>query len=156
MPPLPPLAVSLSEMTSGDLPEVMRIERESFAQPWSESFFERELALQFSRTFLARAAGTPERAALGYVVVWFIADELHVLNLAVSPEHRRRGVARRLMDRVIEERAKAGANQIVLEVRRSGAAAQALYASLGFKPVGVRPRYYADNQEDAIIMVREG
>ena len=155
---MPPLAVSLSEMTGDDLPEVMRIERESFAQPWSESFFERELALQFSRTFLARARAEdePGRPALGYVVVWFIADELHVLNLAVAPRHRRRGVGRHLMNRVIEERAKAGANQIVLEVRRSGAAAQTLYQSLGFKPVGLRPRYYADNDEDAIIMVREG
>ena len=79
-----------------------------------------------------------------------MADEAHVTNVLVAPEHRRKGVARRLMVALIEAAVDAGATHLTLEVRTRNAAARALYSSLGLAPVGVRPRYYGD--DDALIM----
>ncbi|MEW6776975.1 MAG: ribosomal protein S18-alanine N-acetyltransferase [Bdellovibrionota bacterium] len=149
------LSLSIREMTPDDLDEVMAIERACFSMPWSRSFFEREIALQFSITLLARLEDEPETPAAGYIVMWFVADEMHVLNVAVNPEHRRRGVGRKLMEEALRCAAERKSAQVVLEVRVSGAAAQALYRSLGFEPIGMRSRYYADNGEDAIVMAKK-
>lgn len=139
-------------MVPEDLDEVMAIEEGSFNVPWSRNFFQRELALKFSRTYIAREGGVTG-PAMGYAVVWFVADELHLLNIAVAPGHRRKGAARRLLERVLAEARSRDCGLVVLEVRKSGHAAQALYESMGFEPVGIRPRYYSDNGEDAIVMV---
>lgn len=144
--------IYLLDMVPGDLDEVMAIEDESFPVPWSRNFFERELALKFSRTFIAREGGVTGEV-MGYAVVWFVADELHLLNIAVAPQHRRKGAARLLLERVIGEARERECELVVLEVRKSGMPAQKLYQSMGFAPVGIRPRYYSDNGEDAIVMV---
>jgi ribosomal-protein-alanine N-acetyltransferase len=89
---------------------------------------------------------------LGFAVVWLVHDELHVLNVAVAIEARRRGVARRILDRVEGEAREQGARVSMLEVRRSNQPAISLYGSLGYREVGVRPRYYAEDGEDALVM----
>jgi ribosomal-protein-alanine N-acetyltransferase len=88
----------------------------------------------------------------GFAVVWLVHDELHVLNVAVAPEARRSGVARRILDRVEGRAREQGARVSMLEVRRSNQPAIALYRSLGYREVGVRPGYYAEDGEDALVM----
>ena len=147
-------------MRHADLPRVMEIERAAFAHPWSDELLARELSHDWSTVRLAtearpRPGGGDEEAVLGFVIFWLVHDELHVLNVAVAPEERRRGLARALM-RQAEERARDhGARIATLEVRRSNAAAIELYRSMGYREVGVRPNYYADEGEDAIVMERD-
>lgn len=147
-------------MRHDDLPQVMEIERAAFAHPWSDDLLKRELSHDWSTVLLAtEARPRPGRgeaeAILGFVIFWLVHDELHVLNVAVAAEERRRGVARALM-RQAEERAREhGARLGTLEVRRSNSAAIELYRSMGYREVGVRPNYYAEEGEDAIVMERD-
>jgi [ribosomal protein S18]-alanine N-acetyltransferase len=143
-------------MRRDDLGRVVEIEQAAFAHPWSADLLQRELSHDWS-TILLATDGRPGagETVLGFVVYWLVHDELHVLNVAVAPETRRRGVARALM-REAEARGRAGgAGLSTLEVRRSNHAARELYRDLGYRQVGVRPNYYADEGEDAIVMVRE-
>jgi ribosomal-protein-alanine N-acetyltransferase len=133
-----------------DLPRVMEIERAAFSHPWSEEMIRRELEHEFSTVLLATDGR--DGPILGFAVVWLVHDELHVLNVAVAPESRRRGVARSVLDRVEGNGREQGARVAMLEVRRSNAPAIALYRSLGYHEVGVRPRYYAEDGEDALVM----
>jgi ribosomal-protein-alanine N-acetyltransferase len=133
-----------------DLPRVMEIERAAFSHPWSEEMIRRELEHEFSTVLLATDGR--DGPILGFAVVWLVHDELHVLNVAVAPESRRRGVARSVLDRVEGSGREQGARIAMLEVRRSNAPAIALYRSLGYHEVGVRPRYYAEDGEDALVM----
>ncbi len=144
------------EMTIEDLDRVMEIELEAFAHPWSAELFRRELGHAWSTILIAgeaRPAAEARRApVLGFVIYWLVHDELHVLNVAVAPEERRRGVARALLEEMTQRGRLAGAVLATLEVRRSNRPAIALYESLGYRQVGVRPNYYVDEGEDAIIM----
>jgi ribosomal-protein-alanine N-acetyltransferase len=97
------------------------------------------------------APGGSERI-LGFVVFWLVHDEVHVLNVATAVEARRRGVARALLERAADEGRRRGARLATLEVRRSNLPAIALYRALGYQEVGVRPNYYTDEGEDAIVM----
>ena len=136
-------------MREADLPRVMEIERAAFSHPWTEELVRRELGHEFSTVLLA--CGGDSGAVQGFAVVWLVHDELHVLNVAVAPEARRRGVARALLAEV-EERARGqGARVAMLEVRRSNGPAIALYRAAGYREVAVRPRYYPDG-EDARVM----
>jgi ribosomal-protein-alanine N-acetyltransferase len=110
-----------------------------------------ELARPWTRAWAVRAAeGSPPAA---FLVAWHVADELHVLNVATAPPLRRRGFARALMDEALVYAAKARIRIMLLEVRRSNRAAIKLYRGLGFTALGVRARYYADNDEDAVEMI---
>jgi ribosomal-protein-alanine N-acetyltransferase len=136
-------------MRDADVPRVMEIERAAFSHPWSEDLVRRELGHEFSTVLLAEdGAGTVR----GFVISWLVHDELHVLNVAVAPEARRGGVARQLLGVVEAGGREQGARVALLEVRVSNAAAIALYRSLGYRDVAVRPRYYAENGEDALLM----
>lgn len=138
------LMTFIRPMTTDDLDAVACLEQTHQPQPWSRESIEDELA-QENRVYLV--AGSPVVAFGGVMVV---GDEAHVTNLLVAPEHRRRGVGRRLMISLIEAAIDAGAKHLTLEVRASNEAARALYASLGLAPVGVRPKYYEN--DDALIM----
>jgi ribosomal-protein-alanine N-acetyltransferase len=142
--------VDFRRMRELDLPRVMEIERPAFSHPWSEEMIRRELEHEFSTVLLATDGR--DGPILGFAVVWLVHDELHVLNVAVAPESRRRGVARSVLDRVEGNGREQGARVAMLEVRRSNAPAIALYRSLGYHEVGVRPRYYAEDGEDALVM----
>jgi ribosomal-protein-alanine N-acetyltransferase len=135
-----------------DLPRIMEIEAAGFLHPWSEPMLRSELSHAWSVVLgAAEVAPGPERL-LGYVIYWLVHDEVHVLNVATAPESRRRGVGRALMEQAAAHGRRRGCRLVTLEVRRSNAPAQALYRGLGFRQVGVRPGYYAEEGEDAIIM----
>ena len=127
---------------------VARIERRVFSDPWSESLVRAELDNALSRWFVLERG----EDVWGYVAVMNIAGDVHVTNVAVAPEYRRRGLARRLLGRAVEYARAAGAFCMTLEVRETNAPAIALYRSFGFVPVGLRPRYYHDPEENALLM----
>lgn len=132
-----------------DLDQIMEIELLSFSSPWSRQVFLEEFDRDFAHLKVIRASHGP---VLGFINYWVVADEIHVLNVATHPEWRGRGLGRRLMRHAIRVARQRNARLVTLEVRRSNQRAARLYSSLGFEPVGLRPRYY-ENQEDAIVMV---
>ena len=139
-----------------DLPRIMEIEAAGFLHPWSEALLRAELAHAWSVQRAAVVPGPEDGGRiLGYIIFWLVHDEVHVLNVGTAPEARRRGVARALMDEAVAVGREKGARLSTLEVRRSNAPAIALYRSLGYREVGVRPRYYAEENEDAIVMTLE-
>ncbi|MCY1079062.1 ribosomal protein S18-alanine N-acetyltransferase [Archangium lansingense] len=147
----------IRRMTREDLPAVMDLEKASFRNPWSFELLQRELSHDWSVIFLLEeplAEGS--RRLLGISIFWIVHDEVHVLNVATAPEHRRRGVGRALMDATLAEGRARKCCLATLEVRKSNEPAVNLYKSFGFRPVGVRPNYYVDEgqpPEDAIVMV---
>jgi len=131
-----------------DLEAVAAIEREVFSDPWPESFFHGELAQAGVYATLAERGG---RLA-GYLVAWLSGVAGHVGNLAVAPGQRRRGVARKLLEDLLERAGSLGIKSLALEVRVSNFAAQTLYRAYGFRLAGIRRGYYRDTGEDALIM----
>jgi [ribosomal protein S18]-alanine N-acetyltransferase len=129
-----------------DLPAVISIERRSFPAPWSLAMFVLELSKP-SGICLAATAGDE---LLGYLVCSRYDRVWHLMNVAVAPQYRRRGVASLLIAKLVEE--GGGELPFTLEVRVSNREAIAMYERLGFRSAGVRPRYYQDNGEDALIM----
>lgn len=140
--------LQLRKLSYTDLPRVIAIERRCFPMPWSLSMFVLELSKP-SGICLAAVDGTH---MLGYVICARYDEAYHLMNIAVEPNHRRQGVAKGLLDALLD-RGGRDANY-TLEVRLSNAPAIALYESYDFRGVGTRRRYYADNGEDAIIMWR--
>lgn len=140
--------LQLRKLSYTDLPRAIAIERRCFPMPWSLSMFVLELSKP-SGICLAAVDGT---RMLGYVICARYDEAYHLMNIAVEPNHRRQGVAKRLLDALLD-RGGRDANY-TLEVRVSNASAIALYESFDFRGVGTRRRYYADNGEDAIIMWR--
>lgn len=150
----------LRPMLAADLDEVMSIERRSYRTPWSAELIRSELDHPWATVLVAvlteAGPGGPPRARLaGYVIFWLVTDEIHVLNVACDPDLRRRGIAWRLLSAAESYGRSKGARLSTLEVRRSNVAAQCLYDRLGYLGMGVRPRYYADDGEDAIVMTKE-
>ncbi len=139
-------------MTVDDLAPMLLIERASFPSPWTAAMFLQELEVSFSRVIVARSVES-EAEILGYLCRWTVADEVQILNVAVAPHARRRGVAATMVEEVHREAAALGLVALTLEVRCRNTAARALYAACGFGEVGVRPDYYARG-EDALIMRR--
>jgi ribosomal-protein-alanine N-acetyltransferase len=140
-------------MEPADVPAVAELERSIFGDPWPEAAFIREI--DEVRTSWPRVAVDNETGEIvAYLVGWFIADEAHLANIAVAPGSRRQGLAQQLVDELIEEGQKRDSRFVLLEVRRSNRAARAFYGKNGFYPVTVRSRYYRDNGEDAIVMVK--
>ena len=133
-------------MRGADLPVVMEVARASLSQPWSEAVWREELTCEFG-LYLVLQRGSD---LSGFVGVKRVADEAHVMTLAVPPESRRRGLGRVLVRAALADPALAGVRRVHLEVRPSNAAARALYASLGFRETGLRKNYYGD--EDALLM----
>ena len=134
--------------TEADLGGIVAIEQEAFSDPWSlESF--RSLLSQ-----LALVAGDGDEVA-GYIIAHWAGEESEILNLAVLPEQRRRGIARRLVEEAVERLVADGARMVFLEVRESNEGARAFYEGLGFRHVGRRPRYYNRPREDALVLARE-
>lgn len=143
--------VLIRPMEEGDLPAVHRIESRCYTNPWSIESFRYEMKLSpVSRFFVATDR---QSSVLGYIGLWLIEDEIHVNNLAVSPERRRRGVASALLRFVLTSKT-VGAASATLEVRRSNGAAIALYRRFGFVEVGLRRGYYVNPPEDALIMTK--
>ena len=144
--------VELRALGMADLDALEEIERVSYPAPWSRSMFAAELQKPGA---LAVGAYGDDGALVGYAIVSRHVDVWHVMNVAVAPAYRRRGVARALLERLFEVTAADARRGYTLEVRVSNAGAIRLYERLGFEPRGVRRGYYTDNREDALIMWRE-
>ncbi|MFZ5450607.1 MAG: ribosomal protein S18-alanine N-acetyltransferase [Thermodesulfobacteriota bacterium] len=128
------------------------IEKVSFPTPWSRFSFLTELGQSLSHTLVAGPRPPLRRQVWAYLIYWVVAEEMHILNLAVHPQRRRRGLARRLLAQAMTHARTLGAQVAWLEVRPSNQPALNLYHSLGFQEMGRRPRYYDDTQEDALLL----
>ncbi len=131
-----------------DLDELAALEALASLRPWSREVFAEELSRAFSRVMLLRQDGV----LAAFLVYWLVDEELQVLNVATAPMQRRRGHAARLIEHAILVARRAGCLRLLLEVRRSNQAAIRLYRKYGFRPIGVRAHYYANEHEDAIVM----
>ncbi|MDO4581952.1 MAG: ribosomal protein S18-alanine N-acetyltransferase [Bacillota bacterium] len=140
---------TLRRLTLADLAAISEIERLCFSHPWSEQTYRQELR----DNPLSRFWGCFANGELcGFAGLWLVAGEGHVMNVGVHPSWRRAGIAELLMRRLLAEGAALGAAAFTLEVRASNQAAIALYHKLGFVDSGLRPGYYEQPQEDALIM----
>ena len=136
-----------------DIEDIVELEAASFTNPWPREMLARELAESpVTRLYAARAG---DGRLVGFLLCWLVVDELHINTVAVAPDARRRGLARRIVRHVLADAAAAGARRATLEVRRSNGAAVSLYEQLGFAVCAVRPRYYSQPEEDALILWRE-
>ena len=130
----------------------MEIERRSFPTPWSRALFEEEIGRSFSHSIVALAGTGGE--VLGYAVCWTVAEESHLLNIAVHPTARRRGIGRSMLRECIRRGHSFRSRCLYLEVRPGNEPALALYRREGFRFAGVRKGYYTDTNEDALVLVR--
>lgn len=144
--------VTISPMRRRHLRAVLAIEGEVYPRPWSARLFEDELD-RSNRAYLVARVG---RVVVGYAGVLMIADDGHVATVAVDPAWQGHGIATRLVAELVRAAIELGANQLTLEVRVSNLAAQAVYRRFGFAPAGARKGYYADNDEDALVMWAHG
>ena len=146
--------VRLRKMSIEDVARVHEIDTLSFSLPWPERSYRFEVVENLnSSCWVAEvlpADGPAE--VVGMIVNWIILDEVHIATLAVHPDYRRFGIARKLLVHGLLEGAQRGGRLAYLEVRAGNLAAQALYQRFGFVVAGVRPRYYKDNSEDALLM----
>ena len=150
-------------MRPEDVDQVHAIECLSFPLPWPRESFIREICeIDNSHLLIVSEdedrAGAPETSGagvMGYACWWEVVDECHITNFAVAPEHRRKGVADFLIERILEDARRKGLLRATLEVRLGNAAAIALYEKWGFTAAAMRPRYYPDNREDALVMWKE-
>ncbi len=145
-----PDELSVRPATLADLPAILSIERIAFSDPWTADAFRSMLGQDHVLTTVAERDG----GLVGYSVAWAVGDEAELANLAVAPEHRGTGVAKRLLDQLLAELEVRGGATIYLEVRDSNAAAQGLYRSRGFTAAGRRKGYYRKPNEDAVVMRR--
>jgi ribosomal-protein-alanine N-acetyltransferase len=141
----------IEAMEAADLDAVMEIERLSFRAPWSRQVFLEELSRDWAHVDIVRDAATDKVVA--FANYWLVADEVHVLNLATHPQARQMGHASRMMAHMIDFARRQLCRYVTLEVRRSNAGALRLYRRFAFRAIGVRPNYYAEDQEDAIVML---
>jgi len=151
----PDMILEIRDMREDDLPTVMSIEKQSFAEPWSKQVFVKSMQMPDRAICLV---ATSEERVVGFAVAWYIPPywhregEIHIHNIAVTPDRRRQGIGKHLLREVVRTGTAAHGNQCVvnLEVRESNRAAQQFYKILGFAVIGNRPRYYKD--EGALLM----
>ena len=146
--------INIRSMRIEDIEQVHDIDVLSFPTPWPSSSYRFELMDNpTSLSWVAEMAlpGGKTRV-IGMIVVWLVTEEAHIATIAVHPNYRGRGVARKLLATCLQVTACKGAKRSTLEVRAGNMIAQSLYRSFGFQVAGHRPRYYQDNNEDALIM----
>jgi len=143
--------IDVREMTLDDLDQVMEIENACFTTPWTRESFEKEIRDNHLAKYLVILYN---EQMVGYGGMWFIVDEAHITNIAINKEFRNRKLGSFLVKAMIEYAERLGIHRMTLEVRESNIPAQGLYTKFGFKPCGKRPKYYQDNNEDAVIMWR--
>jgi [ribosomal protein S18]-alanine N-acetyltransferase len=148
----PPLRVSIEPMGLDDLPTVQAIEEASFTTPWPPHAYRSEIETnRLAQYIVARVRGE----VVAYAGMWMMVDEAHITTFAVHPRWRRQRIGERLLLTLIDLARGRRAREATLEVRLSNLPARRLYEKYGFRPVGLRPRYYSDDNEDALIMTTE-
>lgn len=138
----------IRDMSFGDIVAVTKIENCTFFDAWNESMWLDELNNSLTTYIALEENGS----LIGYAGYWLVAGEAQITRVAVAPEARERGLGTRLTAALINRAWEQGADAITLEVRAGNTAAQKMYLTCGFRAEGVRPGYYADNHEDAVIM----
>lgn len=139
-------------MTLEDIPAIIAIEKEAFTSPWTAEAFRNELTNNMFARYMVMEY---DDVIIGYGGMWIIIDEAHVTNIALRADYRGLGLSHLLMVELQRTAAFLGASKMTLEVRVTNSLAQSLYRKHGFEPSGIRPRYYSDNGEDALIMWAE-
>ena len=148
----PGVTIAIAPMTVADLDAVHDIEKRSFRTPWPSHAYKTELETnRLAHYVVARADGE----VVGYGGMWVMVDEAHITTFAVAPERRRERIGERLLLELMDLAQELRAREATLEVRLSNLPARRLYEKYGFRPVGLRPRYYSDDNEDALIMTTE-
>ena len=148
----PPVRIRIEPMRLEDLEDVHAIERASFRSPWPPNAYRSELESNRLAAYLvARAEGE----IIGFGGMWLMVDEAHITTFAIHPAWRRQRIGERLLLSFLDLAIERGAREATLEVRLSNLPARRLYEKYGFRPVGLRPRYYSDDNEDALIMTTE-
>ncbi|PKN88764.1 MAG: ribosomal-protein-alanine N-acetyltransferase [Deltaproteobacteria bacterium HGW-Deltaproteobacteria-1] len=148
--------VSVDLMKKEDLQEILAIERLSFPTPWTEGMFLDELRTEHAQCLVVKIEMNGETMIAAYIIFWFVADEVHLHNLAVRSEFRRQGLAYSMMNLMNGIAEQAGIKRQTLEVRESNVGAINLYRKCGFVVKGKRSHYYTDTREDALVMWAEG
>jgi ribosomal-protein-alanine N-acetyltransferase len=148
----PPVKLVIEPMRLEDLDDVHRIELASFATPWPENAYRSELLTNRLASYLV---GRVDGRIVAYGGMWLMVDEAHITTFAVHPGWRRQRIGERLLLAFMDLARDRHAREATLEVRLSNLAARRLYEKYGFRPVGLRPRYYSDNNEDALIMTTD-
>jgi [ribosomal protein S18]-alanine N-acetyltransferase len=142
----------LKAATSDDIDAMLDIETICFSAPWPRVAFAEEITHRSWSRVIGAFSGNE---LIGFMIYWLVASELHLLNLAVHPNWRRQGVGLKLIKYLLADALKEQRQAILLEVRTSNLAAIKLYRRFGFEELTVRPGYYADNGEDALVMLLE-
>jgi ribosomal-protein-alanine N-acetyltransferase len=143
------MKIDFREATGEDIAEIIAIEKASFEFPWSEEMFLNQMKL---KGIAAVIVAEIEDALAGYSIVWFEGPDSHILNIAVDPSFRRRGVASGILEEVIRRSRKKGCSRLYLEVRKGNRPASDFYLAKGFKLKGIIEGYYQENGEDAIVL----
>lgn len=153
-----PIPMRIRPMRLEDLEQVHAIDRMSFSIPWPENSYRYELLDNPRSMQLVMETDAPggPRQVVAVIVVWLIEDEAHIATLSVHPDYRGQGISRELLAATLIEAIHLGMRTATLEVRANNLVAQALYSRFRFTVYGRRPRYYRDNDEDALIMTVEG
>lgn len=134
-----------------DVPAIEQIEKQCFAVPWSYESLYKDIVENGLAFYIAAEI---DGHVCGYAGIWKVFDEGHITNVAVAPDYRRMHIGHSMLETLIDVTAEAGIERYTLEVRAGNRPAIKLYEGLGFKPEGIRPGYYEDNGEDAVIMWR--
>ncbi len=143
--------IEITKMTAAHVSQVAELERQCFHDPWSE----RSIASELNNPLALWLVAVEGDAVLGYVGSQTVPPETDMMNVAVSPDHRREGIAERLVNALVTELKGIGSTSLALEVRASNVPAIRLYEKLGFPEVGRRKNYYRNPREDALILRKE-
>jgi ribosomal-protein-alanine N-acetyltransferase len=147
------MTVTVRKMMLEDLPAVVQIDRMSFSLPWPEQTYRYEISA--NRAARCLVAETEDKKIAAMIVSWTVVDELHIATFATHSDYRRQGIGSHLLTEALNDGRQMGMRRAFLEVRAGNEAAQAMYRKFGFEETGRRPKYYRDNDEDAILMTLE-
>jgi len=148
----PPVRLRIEPMGVDHLDAVQAIERASFTSPWPPNAYRSELESNRLANYLVARI---DQHVVGYGGMWLMVDEAHITTFAIHPRWRRQRIGERLLLAFLDLAIDRSAHEATLEVRLSNLPARRLYEKYGFRPVGLRPRYYSDDNEDALIMTTE-
>lgn len=143
--------IIFEKMTLNHVEQVYQIEELSFFTPWSKESIRSEV----NNSLASYLVGLEDNRVIAYGGFWAVAPEGNINNIAVHPDFRGRGISRQLMRHLIDMAKEKGIKELFLEVRANNYIAQNLYKNLGFKMINIRKGYYADTDEDAIVMLLE-
>jgi ribosomal-protein-alanine N-acetyltransferase len=139
---------TIRELKEDDIEEILDIEKRSFISPWTKRLFEETLSSPISTNFVLKKGNT----ILGYIIMYSVGNEVHILNIAVHPDYRKKGYGSKLVTHVLTHFRGSDVVEFFLEVREGNSRAINLYKKYGFEVIGKRKKYYMETNEDALVM----